>query len=132
MNNDLPDGSFFNSAIPVSRLRGDAKVKYYSSLENSFMEGVIHILESKEEISLEYDDGTERDFANVIIVGNNEKGKWRSISKKGDSGSILYDANNHPFGMIIGGCKNFTYALPLSILLETTNTKVFNQQELIV
>ena len=131
-DNELPDGSFFNEAIPVEVLQNDAKVKFYSSRMGDVIEGVIHKLESKEDISLQYDDAIVKDFSGVIVVGNNEGERWKSISKKGDSGAILYDVNNFPFGMIIGGCEKFTYALPLSQVLESTNTQIFNQQQFIV
>ncbi len=131
-DNELPDSSFFNESISVKALRGDEKIKFYSSREGKVIEGVVHKLESKEDISLEYDDAKVRDFSSLIVVGDNGGEQWKSISKKGDSGALLYDGNNSPFGMIIGGCENFTYALPLSAILESTNTQIFNQKPLFV
>jgi hypothetical protein len=55
-------------------------------------------------------------------------GNWSTISEKGDSGSILFDENYHPFGLIIGGGNQFTYAVPLQDILEETNTQIYLSQ----
>jgi hypothetical protein len=65
-------------------------------------------------------------------VGDNFGTSWSSLSVKGDSGSILFDSNHRPFGLIIAGGNglnneenSFTYAIPIKQILEETNTKIY-------
>ncbi len=127
-DNELPDGNFYQEAVPVDTLSLNEGVKFYSSKNRTEVEGVIHLLKSQETISLEYDDMVVKEFEGLIVVGNNTGGNWNSISEKGDSGSILYDSDYNPFGLIIGGSTEFTFAIPLSNILSSTNTRILTNQ----
>lgn len=131
-NNELPTGGHYEESIPVSMLTFNERIRFYSSKRNMTVEGVVNRLRVSEKVSLEYNDLSINDFEGVIAVGNNDGGFWSPISQKGDSGAVLYDEDNAPFGMIIGGDDEFTYALPLTDILNSTRMKVFVDQPFIV
>jgi hypothetical protein len=124
LNNELPDGNTFNAAISVFNLINN-NVYFYSTTKQEIIEGVIHKRLSKKEILLEYGDSSVKSFFELIVVGNNQGEGWSTISESGNSGSILYDENYRPFGLIIGGSNQFTYAIPLLQILNDTNTEIY-------
>jgi len=124
-DNEFSDGNKLSEAVSINNLTYNDEVIFYSSLKNQPVNGRIHKLCSSLNISLRYDDMKVKTFTDLIVVGNNYGGFWSSISEKGDSGSILFNRNFNPFGMIIGGDSQFTYAVPILPILNNTKMKIF-------
>lgn len=131
-NNALPDGSKLGDAISVIDLKDNSDVAFYSSKKRRVIKGKIHKKRSKSEVKIKYRDQEVKSFFDLIVVGDNFGGSWSAISAKGDSGSILFDSKQRPFGLIIGGGNilntegnSFTYAIPIQHILKETNTKIY-------
>lgn len=125
-NNEIPD-TFepLKAAISLEQISEGEKVFYYSSLREETVTGIVRKVSADQPINLEYSDGKVKSFAQLLIAGDNSSGSWKTISEKGDSGSILYTASNEPFAMIIGGGKDSTYAIPILPILKETNTHIY-------
>ncbi len=123
--NIMPDKTKLTDAISVDTIGLKESVFFYSSLSNKKIEGTIHLRCTDVPVILRYTDLRTETYNNLIVVGNNLGGYWSSMSEKGDSGSVLYTKEGNPFGIIIGGGDNFTYALRLEDVLQTTGTKLF-------
>jgi hypothetical protein len=126
------DGNFLGSAISITDLQNGDDVAFYSSKKRRLIKGKIHKKRSKSEVQIRYGDTTIKSFFDLIVVGDNFGTSWNSLSVKGDSGSILFDSNHRPFGLIIAGGdelntngNSFTYAIPLKQILEETNTEIY-------
>ncbi|WP_299224904.1 hypothetical protein [uncultured Psychroserpens sp.] len=131
-SNILPDGNILKSAISIAAIENGNDVAFYSSKKKRLIKGKIHKKRSKSKVLVRYRDTEIKSFFNVIVVGDNFGDTWSSISVKGDSGSILFDSNYRPFGLIIAGGNNpnsngnsFTYAIPIKEILDKTNTKIY-------
>jgi hypothetical protein len=57
---------------------------------------------------------------NLIALANNGK----SIAKPGDSGSVVFDENNNIIGLVIGGTRRETYAMPIETVLTKMNVQL--------
>ncbi|KAA3625270.1 MAG: hypothetical protein DWQ02_22025 [Bacteroidetes bacterium] len=125
-DNMLPSGNHLLEARPLSEGKDlNRRVRFFSTQKNTEMEGVIHVVKSSHKEVVKYDDLTIHEYTGLIVIGNNGGGAWSTISEKGDSGSVIYDNQFRPIGLLIGGNNQFTFALPLSDLLTATNSKIF-------
>lgn len=121
-SNELPDGNFLSSARSLAEEKDlNSKVRFHSPISGQEEKGVIHKVKSTDVVTFEYDDLTVKDFTGLIVIGNNNNGRWSTISEKGDSGALLYDKDYHPIGLLIGGNDQFTFALPLVPILRQAN-----------
>ena len=77
------------------------------------------ILAVNESVDMQYTDETPM-LHNLLEIGNTtDDQSSQAISIGGDSGALLYDADtNEPIGMVVGGNARFTYAIPLSTILQ--------------
>ena len=57
----------------------------------------------------------------LLKVTNTDSGDEQSIAAGGDSGSMLYDSNQHALGMIIASTDDFTYAIAIETILAKIN-----------
>lgn len=83
-------------------------VKYYDCLGRVVRHGFIHANSAK--VTINYFD-RDRVLNDLLLITNDEN---QSISRGGNSGSIVFDDNNMAIAMIISGDRNFTYAVKLS------------------
>lgn len=84
------------------------QVKYYDNLNDNVVNGLIYT--NSPEVDINYIDKTRTIKDILILTDENEK----TISKEGNSGSIVFDSNNKAIAMIIGGDLNYSYAVRLS------------------
>ncbi|GEM_PF-6738741 len=124
-DNQLPHQDVeLRDMISLEGLKMGETASFYSSLDGKVKQGVIHSLKSELDINIRYNDGIKK-FKGLMLIGNNEGGKWRSISEKGDSGSVLYNENYEPFALVIGSGSQFTYAMPIKEILEKLNKTIY-------
>lgn len=83
-------------------------VKYYDCLGAAVKTGFIFANTS--EVTINYFD-RDRVIHDILMITNDEE---KSISRPGNSGSIIFDEKNVAIAMIISGDKNYTYAVKLS------------------
>lgn len=81
--------------------------------------------------AIQYGNGNNniKNLNNLIILSEiNNNGSstiYKALSVAGDSGSLVYDENNIPIAMVIAGDeKQFTYAISLDLIINSTNTKI--------
>ena len=86
--------------------------------------GKIHQPCHTEEIEFKFEDGEKIPYKNLIIFGKLRNSSWTTISQKGDSGAIVFDKNNQALGLLIGGDKQFSYALPIKPILDKANCTI--------
>lgn len=79
-------------------------------------EGIIERIECSAKIK--YKDGVV-ELKNLISASRKDAvGNWQAISKKGDSGAVIYDKDRNVLGMIVAGNSQFSYAIPMDTILE--------------
>lgn len=83
-------------------------IKYYDSLTNTIKKGLVYT--DTTEIDINYIDKSRTIKDVLIVTDENEE----TISKEGNSGSIVFDEKNKAIAMIIGGDLNYSYAVKLS------------------
>ncbi|GAA3623262.1 hypothetical protein GCM10022397_06210 [Flavivirga jejuensis] len=99
------------------------EVRFFGG-KSGLQKGKIHQPCHQDEVTFKYDDGKKAIFKNLIIFGKLRGSKWKSISQKGDSGSIIFDKDNKAIGLLIGGNKQFSYALPIKPILDKANCTI--------
>jgi hypothetical protein len=72
---------------------------------------------------LRYADGTYT-IRNLIAVARQTGTTYSTISKGGDSGSLLTDSQ-YILGLVIGGTTQFTYAIPITSILKFLGLTVY-------
>lgn len=119
--NILPNGIALNQAINRNTLNANQKVGFYSSLRGKLVWGKVIQAVSNKTIALDY--GSEIcEFRELVVISGNSGSE--PLSKKGDSGSILFTEDFSPFGILIGGNERSDYAIALTDVLQLTNTKI--------
>lgn len=83
-------------------------IKYYDSIDGVMVTGLIYT--DTPEVDISYIDKNRIIKDILILTDANEQ----TISKEGNSGSIIFDMNDVAIAMIIGGDLNYTYAVRLS------------------
>ncbi len=109
------------------------EVFFYSARDKRLRSGKIHVFNYEEEVKINYDRDKDQSFTGLIKIGKPYEEtvngsvvmKWRTISKKGDSGSVIYDANYHPIALLIAGDDQFTYGLHISKILNQITAEIF-------
>lgn len=118
---DNPD----NLSSFVKKLNENDRHNLEISMEgliSGHQEGIVIDFDSQP-VEIDYDDSS-RALNNLIVVGNGRAGDFDyqssdSISKRGDSGALIYTRNNSkPVGMIIAGSTLYSFAIPLSYIFE--------------
>jgi hypothetical protein len=94
------------------------RVKYYDSLSSSERQGFIFA--STNEVDITYLDRT-RTIKDVLMLTGED---GTTISKEGNSGSIVFDENNFAIAMIISGDLLYTYAVKLSHIFRIHNEMI--------
>jgi len=80
-----------------------------------------------EAISIKYKGGKVAQLLDLLELDDPSTSK--AVSEPGDSGALIYDEEtNQAVGMIIGGNNRFSYAIPISKILEQTDTQIFTTQ----
>lgn len=77
------------------------------------------ILES--EFQIKYND-KNHGIAGLLEIAGFESGRPRAISRKGDSGALVYDDNGELAGMIIAGNDEYSYAIPMTTIERKLKT----------
>jgi hypothetical protein len=118
------DNSFLKSKLGMGSTKLDYRfvsqgdidkqipVKYYNGLTNKVTQGIIYT--DSLEVDINYIDKT-RTIKDILILTNEDE---TTISKEGNSGSIVFDEKNKAIAMIIGGDLKYTYAVKLSHLFK--------------
>ena len=83
-------------------------IKYYNALLDKETNGIIYT--DSEGVEIDYFDRTRIVQDVLLLTSENEE----TISGGGNSGSIVFDMQDNAIAMIIGGDKNYTYAIKLS------------------
>ncbi len=89
-------------------------IQYYNALHDSITPGII-FSESKN-VEIDYLDHT-RNMQDILIL-TQSKNNETTISQGGNSGSVVFDMNQNAIAMIIGGDRNYTYAIKLSHIFK--------------
>jgi hypothetical protein len=124
VDNEIPSGGKLGKVKPLSEMKMNDKVAFYSSRISKKIEGSIKRISSQQEVSLRYTDGIKK-FKGLIVLGHRQTGKKGAISEKGDSGSVIFTEDYRPFAMIIGGDNSYTYAIPIEPILKETKTEIY-------
>ena len=124
VDNEIPSGGKLGKVKPLSEMKMNDKVAFYSSRISKKIEGSIKRISSQQEVSLRYTDGIKK-FKGIIVLGHRQTGKKGAISEKGDSGSVIFTEDYRPFAMIIGGDNSYTYAIPIEPILKETKTEIY-------
>lgn len=70
-------------------------------------------------VNVGYTNGTAK-FVNQIIIVGTGRGKNRTFSDSGDSGSLIVSSsNNNPVGLLFAGNSSVTIANPIDTVLDT-------------
>lgn len=69
------------------------------------------------------------DMKGLILVSQWNNG-WHSLSRLGDSGSVVYDADHKAIGIVLGGNSQFTFVIPMSKILEKLDMKIAQNQRI--
>jgi len=69
-----------------------------------------------ETATLRYSDGSTQRFDRMISIGTVNGGTYQSVTKGGDSGALVLDADGTAIGIVVGGGASATYLLPLAEL----------------
>lgn len=113
--NAYPNGIALGNSIKLDHVQAGDEVFFYSAQSGRRFAGIIESTNATETIL--YSGDRPVTFTNTIRFGTSSGKNWETISKKGDSGSIIVNAKNEPFGMLIGGTDEFSYAIPLEPIL---------------
>lgn len=100
-----------------------ATVSFMSSVTDELQIGQVHTARCVEPVKLKY-LRVVVEFLDVIKIGRNMGQYWRTISEPGDSGSVIFDENNRAIGLLIGGDRQFTYALPIYPILKQAGVTI--------
>jgi hypothetical protein len=88
------------------------------------MNGYIHLVNNTGRDDFMYDDGRVVSYEGLIVFGAYTGSSWKTITEKGDSGSVLLDKKNSAIGLVIGGNDQFSYALPIKRILTQSNCTI--------
>jgi hypothetical protein len=102
------DGAITTREIDRGDIDNMITVKYYDCLAAEVKTGFLFA--NSAEVTINYFD-RDRVIRDVLMITNNEE---KSISRPGNSGSIIFDEKNVAIAMVISGDKNYTYAVKLS------------------
>ena len=70
-------------------------------------------------------NGIIHKLSNLILLSRNKTSSPVTLTESGDSGAIVYMSQDKTaFGMVVGGNKLYTYAIPLHTILTNTQTKL--------
>jgi hypothetical protein len=106
------------STVPSDILHTGVKIVRQNGIIN---EGTIVNYKSPRAIPISYSEG---DFGviNLILLSkvtvDNDDVKYSTLTIEGDSGALVYDAQDRPIGMIIAGNTQFSYAIPIIDILD--------------
>ncbi|QTE38586.1 hypothetical protein J3L18_05795 [Mucilaginibacter gossypii] len=56
----------------------------------------------------------------------NDINTYSSLTRQGDSGSCVYDDQDRPIGMVVAGNNRFTYAIPMSTILNKLSATIIS------
>lgn len=66
----------------------------------------------------EYSDGNEYGCNDLIVLSNKNNNLYKTMTAPGYSGSLVIDENDYAIGMIVGGDKSYSYAIPINKILN--------------
>ena len=96
-------------------IEDQTEVKFYDCLAGTVKKGFIYA--DTDAVDIHYLDKT-RTINDVLIITNED---GHSLTRGGNSGSILFDNNNTAVGMIISGDIHYSYAVKLSNIFQIHN-----------
>lgn len=124
--NVLPNGQRIKTtAVDPSRLSSGEEVYFFSARRNALIKATLQSPKNPNSESFEYSDGKTITYTNLITFGVKQgNGHWKTVSAKGDSGSLVFTKNLEPIGILIGGNNDFSFAIPLNTILTKTQTQI--------
>jgi hypothetical protein len=102
------DGTINFRAVDRTDIENMINIKYYDALGGVIRQGFIAA--NSAQVTINYVD-RDRVLNDLLLITNDND---QSISRPGNSGSIIFDDKNNAIGMIVSGDRNFTYAVKLS------------------
>lgn len=109
---------YFSRTISYSDKNNKTRVVMFGTV-SGYREGIV--IDNSTEIEIYYDDKTKNLFKNLITI---KAESHPTFSIQGDSGSFVLDEDNYLIGMIVGGYKDISYAIPIETILKKTETKL--------
>lgn len=97
---------------------------------NEVKEGMIINNRCIDPIKIKYSNGNIHGIENLIVLsavvfGEGEN-SYTGITLPGNSGACVYDDNNKPIGMIVAGNNRFSYAIPMTDILNHLTATIIN------
>ncbi len=90
--------------------------------DNTVKEGTIVVYKARDPIDIEYKPHDVFGLRDLIILSRvtvvNGVNQYSRITVPGDSGACVFDDNDHPIGMIVAGNNKFSYAIPMTSILN--------------
>ena len=71
-------------------------------------------------IAIKFSNRTKK-MSGLMIIGKD----GQSISRKGDSGAVLYNESKNAVGMIVGANDQYSFAIPMFDIINATRLRVF-------
>jgi hypothetical protein len=123
-NNILPTSKSIR--LPVRTLTSNEKIEVWlDGIASDPTNGIVRSIENL--IRVEYGDDTAielNDLIRISAINSNGTPKDQPISMGGDSGTVVFDTEMHPIGIIIAGSNLYSYAVPISRIESWLNIKV--------
>lgn len=78
----------------------------------------------EKELDFEYNGSTLK-HSGLILISGNKSAYPIAITEPGDSGALVYlTKDNTPIGMVVGGNDQYTYIIPMQVILTATKTNL--------
>lgn len=109
--------------IVAADFKNQTKVAFYG-MQSGYQEGRI-AGKSLTSTKVVYKDKIV-EMKDVVAVGRKiGENKWKAISSKGDSGSMLFDLNSgQVLGMLVAGNAKFSYVIPIHPFLSSKDYEI--------
>lgn len=112
---------FKHRMVETDDIKNHITVRYFDVETQAVVHGVIYTV--CPEVQVDYRDKSR--MVQDVIVLQKSPDTVLPISQPGNSGALLFAANNEAIGMIIAGDDNYTYAIKLSNFFNLHKEKSF-------
>lgn len=121
--NNVIDGTPIVKArdVTTADINNEIAVRLHGAKTGSLKEGILLNREAVAE--LDYADRTVT-MHDLIVVGRRSNSKFESLSQRGDSGSVVIDAQGNALGLIVAGSSSFSYAIPMTSILKLLSMQI--------
>jgi hypothetical protein len=99
--------------VTISDAKDQTPVRIFSSKRKLEIPGIVFNDSWKQ--SFKYPD-RDYELKDLIVLTRKLGNNTRSMTEKGDSGSLVVDANNEAIGIVVGGDDCFTYAIKMTTI----------------